>query len=136
MKEDKCKIILFIDNEAQPIAELIAPVQFELDTRKLTDGEHTLILVSKSPTGREGIRKINFIVRNGPSIAIEGISENVIVDGTVPLMINAYDKGDQKKFIIKGSETPQSVPWWLVVGIIMFIAWTAYYIITSSEVKF
>ena len=136
MKEDKCKIILFIDNEAQPIAELIAPVQFELDTRKLTDGEHTLILVSKSPTGREGIRKINFIVRNGPSIAIEGISENVIVDGTVPLMINAYDKGDQKKFIIEGSETPQSVPWWLVVGIIMFIAWTAYYIITSSEVKF
>jgi len=136
MKEDKSKIILFIDNEAQPIAELIAPVQFELDTRKLTDGEHTLILVSKSPTGREGIRKINFIVRNGPSIAIEGISENVIVDGTVPLMINAYDKGDQKKFIIEGSETPQSVPWWLVVGIIMFIAWTAYYIITSSEVKF
>ena len=136
MKEDKCKIILFIDNEAQPIAELIAPVQFELDTRKLTDGEHTLILVSKSPTGREGIRKINFIVRNGPSIAIEGISENVIVDGTVPLMINAYDKGDQKKVIIEGSETPQSVPWWLVVGIIMFIAWTAYYIITSSEVKF
>lgn len=133
MTADKSKIILFIDEDTQPIAELTAPVQFELDTRKLTDGEHTLILVSKSPTGREGIRKINFIVRNGPAIAIEGISENAIVDGTVPLMINAYDKGDQTKFIIEGSETPQSVPWWLVVGIIILAAWTAFYIITSSN---
>jgi hypothetical protein len=90
MKEDKSKIILFVDDDQQPIAELTTPVQFELDTRKLIDGEHTLILVSKSPTGREGIRKINFIVRNGPAIAIEGISENAIVDGLVPLMINAY----------------------------------------------
>ncbi|MBO9204313.1 MULTISPECIES: hypothetical protein [Niastella] len=135
MTADKSKIILFIDENTQPVAELIAPVQFELDTRKLTDGEHTLILISKSPTGREGIQKINFTVRNGPAIAIEGISENAIVDGTIPLMINAYDKGNQNKFIIEGSETPQSVPWWLVVGIIIFAAWTVYYIITSPETR-
>lgn len=131
MEEDKSKIILFVDDDAQPIAELITPVQFELDTRKLTDGEHTLKIVSKSPSGREGIRKINFIVRNGPSISIEGIGENSVVDGTVPLMINAYDKGNHKKFIIEGSETPQSIPSWLWILLVAFFGWAAYYMITN-----
>ncbi len=131
MKEDKSRITLFIDGELQPIAELVAPVQFELDTRKLTDGEHTLKLISKSPTGREGIKKIKFTVRNGPAIAVEGISENAIVDGVLPLMINAYDKGNQKKFVIEGSETPQSVPSWLWILLVAFFGWAAYYIITN-----
>lgn len=131
MKEDKSRILLFLDDDVQPIAEMPAPVQFELDTRKLTDGEHTLKLVSKSSTGREGIRKIKFIVRNGPAIAVEGISENEVVDGTIPLMINAYDKGNQKKFIIEGSETPQSIPSWLWILLIAFFGWAAYYLITN-----
>lgn len=131
MEDNKSKITLFVDDDLQPIAELFAPVQFELDTRKLTDGEHTLKLVSKSPTGREGIRKIKFIVRNGPSIAVEGLSENAMVDGIIPLMINAYDKGNQKKFIIEGSETPQTVPNWLWIILVGFIGWAAYYIITN-----
>ena len=131
MKEDKSRILLFVDDDVKPIAEMPAPVQFELDTRKLTDGEHTLKLVSKSSTGREGIRKIKFIVRNGPAIAVEGISENEVVDGTIPLMINAYDKGNQKKFIIEGSETPQSVPSWLWILLIAFFGWAAYYLITN-----
>ena len=130
MKEDKSKVSLFIDDELHPIAELSVPVQFELDTKKLTDGEHTLKMVSKSSTGREGIRKIKFFVRNGPAISIEGISENAVLDGTVPLMINAYDKGNQKKFIIEGSETPQSVPSWLWIILIAFFGWAAYYFIT------
>ncbi|WP_299251814.1 cytochrome C [uncultured Cytophaga sp.] len=131
MKEAKSKISLFVDEDVQPIAELSSPVQFELDTRKLTDGEHTLKIVSKSPTGREGIRKIKFIVRNGPAISIEGISENEIVDGTVPIMLNAYDKGNQKSFLIEGSETPQTIPSWLLILLIAFVGWSAYYIITN-----
>lgn len=131
MKEDKSKVLLFVDDDVQPIAEMYAPVQFELDTRKLTDGEHILKLVSKSPTGREGIKKIKFIVRNGPAIAVEGLSDNAVVDGTIPLMINAYDKGNQKKFIIEGSETPQSIPNWLWILLIAFFGWAAYYTITN-----
>lgn len=134
MTEDKSKVSLFIDDDSQPIAELLAPVQFELDTRKLTDGEHTLKLVSKSPAGREGIRKIKFIVRNGPAISIEGIAENSVLDGTVPLMINAYDKGNQQKFIIEGSETPQSVPSWLWILLIAFFGWAAFYLITNYSI--
>src|SRR5690606_23517553 len=106
----KSKIIIYIDNEPNPIAAFEAPVNFELDTRKLVDGEHLLTVVSKDPSGKEGIRKIPFEVRNGPAISIEGIRENAVVDGVLPLMINAYGKGDQKEFIISGRETPQSIP--------------------------
>ena len=127
---DKSTIIIFIDDESKPIASFISPVHFELDTRKLVDGNHTLKIVSKDPTGKEGVRVIPFEVRNGPAIAIEGIKENAIVDGVLPLMINAYGKGDQKKFLIEGSETPQSIPSWVWILIIGIAGWAFYYLIT------
>jgi hypothetical protein len=107
----------------------LSPVNFELDTRKLTDGEHVLKIVSKDPTGKEGIRKIPFTVRNGPAIAVEGISENAVVDGVLPIMINAYGKGDQKSFLIGGSETPQSIPAWVWILIIGFAGWAMFYLV-------
>lgn len=133
--EERSKIYIFIDEEVQPIAELVAPVNFELDTTKLIDGKHTLKIVSKDPTGKEGIRLVPFEVRNGPAIAIEGIKENAVVDGVIPIMVNAYGKGDQKNFMIVGSETPQSIPYWIFVLLILFVAWAAYYHLTSSAVE-
>ncbi|HEX7691375.1 MAG TPA: cytochrome C [Sediminibacterium sp.] len=124
----KSTIFLFIDDEPAPVAEMVSPVSFELDTRKLTDGEHILRIVSKDPTGKEGIRRIPFVVRNGPAIAIEGIRENAVVDGVLPLMINAYGKGDQRSFLIEGSETPQSIPAWVWILIIGFAGWAMYYL--------
>jgi hypothetical protein len=129
--DDKSTVILFIDDSAIPVGEFEAPVNFELDTRKLVDGSHTLKIVSKDPSGKEGIRLVPFTVRNGPSISIDGLSDNDKVDGVVPIMINAYSKGDQKKFLIDGSETPKSVPSWLWAAVIIFFGWAVYYIITS-----
>ncbi|PWV55635.1 cytochrome C [Chitinophaga sp. S165] len=126
---DKSTIFIFIDDDTKPIAELATPVSFELDTRKLTDGDHILKIVSKDPSGKEGIRKIPFVVRNGPAIAIEGIKENAVVDGVLPLMINAYGKGDQKSFLIEGSETPQSIPYWVWIAIIGFVGWALFYLV-------
>lgn len=125
---DKSTVFIFIDEESRPVAELMPPVSFELDTRKLTDGQHTLRIVSKDPSGKEGLRKIPFVVRNGPAIAVEGITENAVVDGVLPLMINAYGKGDQKEFLIEGSETPQSIPAWVWILIIGFTGWAMYYL--------
>lgn len=125
---DKSTIFIFLDDEVKPIAGMQSPVSFELDTRKLTDGEHVLKIVSKDPSGKEGIRKIPFVVRNGPAIAIEGMKENAVVDGVLPLMINAYGKGDQKSFLIEGSETPQSIPWWVWILIIGFVGWALFYL--------
>lgn len=131
MEQDKSKVFIFIDNDPEPVAELQVPVQFELNTTKLTDGEHTMKIVSKSPAGREGIRKIRFTVRNGPAISVEGLKEDEVVDGILPVMINAYDKGNQKKFLIEGSETPHSIPSWLWILLIMFAGWAIYYSITN-----
>jgi len=133
--EDKSTIFIFLDDEQKPIAEFISPVNFELDTRKMVDGKHTLKIVSKDPTGKESLRIIPFEVRNGPAIAIEGIRENAVVDGVLPLMINAYGKGDQTKFLIEGSETPQSIPSWVWILIIGFVGWVLYYLITYISIK-
>lgn len=132
---DKSTIFIFIDDANKPVAELQSPVSFELDTRKLTDGDHVLKIVSKDPAGKEGIRKIPFVVRNGPAIAIEGIKENAVVDGVLPLMINAYGKGDQTSFLIAGSETPQSIPWWVWTLIISFAGWALYYLFRYFSIR-
>ncbi|MBD98988.1 MAG: cytochrome C [Verrucomicrobia bacterium] len=131
MKQDNSKVVLFIDEDVEPIAELSTPIQFELDTTKLTDGEHTLRIVSKSPHGKEGLRKIKFTVKNGPDITLSGLKDNQVIDGIQPIMINAYDKGNQKEFIIKGSETPESIPNWLWIIIILFVGWMIYYLTTN-----
>ena len=128
-------VFLFIDDELKPYGEFLAPVKFELDTRKLIDGEHVLKIVSKDPNGKEGIRKIPFIVRNGPDIALEGIAENDVVDGIIPIMINAYGKGNQTKFLLEGSETPQSIPAWFWAIIIGFVGWAMYYMVTSLAIN-
>ena len=129
--EDKSSILIFIDEEQQPVASFKSPINFELDTRKLVDGEHFLRIVSQDPSGREGIRKILFVVRNGPDISIEGISQNEVVDGVLPIMISAYGKGDQKLFLIEGSETPRSIPSWVWLLHIIFGGWAIYYLITN-----
>ena len=129
--DTKSKVIIFVDDEEQPIGQFDTPVNFDLDTRKLTDGLHQLKIVSKDPMGKEGIKIVPFTVRNGPAITLDGLNENDIVDGVLPLMVNAYGKGNQKQFLIDGSETPKSVPSWLFAAIIVFIAWAIYFTITS-----
>jgi hypothetical protein len=131
----KSTLILFIDDDPTPIAQLAAPVTFELDTTRLVDGKHTLRIVSRDTGGKEGIRLIPFEVRNGPAIAVEGLKEDAIVDGVLPLMINAYGKGDAKNFVITGSETPQSIPYWIFILLIAFVAWSIYFLITSNAVN-
>lgn len=129
--EDKSSILVFVDDATQPVGAFKSPINFELDTRKLADGEHCLRIVSQDPAGKEGIRKIPFTVRNGPAITVEGLKENEVVDGVLPMMISAYGKGDQKMFLIEGSETPRSIPNWVWITNIVFAAWALYYLITQ-----
>ncbi|MDH6600733.1 hypothetical protein M2306_001427 [Myroides gitamensis] len=127
--EQKSKVYLFMDEDTQPLAVLETPITFELDTHRLTDGVHVLKIVSQDYTGKEGIRTIPFTVKNGPSIEVEGIKEQAVVDGVVDIMINAYGKGDPKTFLVTGSETPQSIPYWVWITIIVVIAWGIYYMV-------
>jgi hypothetical protein len=130
----KSKVFVFIDDATNPIGQFDAPIRFELDTRKLVDGDHTLKVVGRDPSGKEGIRIIPFTVRNGPAIAVEGLKKDDVVDGLVPVMISAYGKGDQKLFLIDGSETPRSIPSWLWAMVILFVGWAAYYAIANFSV--
>ena len=123
----KSSIIIYLDSENKPYGEFDALINFELDTKRLVDGNHIFKIVSKNPDGKEGIHHIPFHVRNGPVIAIEGIKENDIVDGIIPIMINAYSKGNQKQFLIEGSETPQSTASLFWAIIIRFIGFAIYY---------
>ncbi|MFV0163565.1 cytochrome C [Empedobacter falsenii] len=129
-KEKKIIVYLYIDEEEKPIAELVPPVTFKLDTTKLTDGEHLLRIVSKFEK-KEGLKLIRFTVSNGPILHIEGLSDQEKVNGILPLMINAYYTGKNQSFIIKGSENPRTIPIWVWVFIIVFVAWAAFYIIQN-----
>lgn len=135
MTKDRSKVFLFIDNDPHPIAVMDTPIVFDLDTKKMSDGDHVLKIVSSSPSGKEGIKRISFTVENGPAIRVEGLKNKDRVDGTISLMINAYDKGNQKSFLITGSETPQTIPFWIWIIVILFAGWAVYYEITSAAVQ-
>lgn len=129
-QQHNAKVFLYIDQETAPIAELQTPVVFNLDTSKLTDGDHTLRVVSKFGE-REGIKIVKFTVRNGPIIHLEGLKDNTTVNGEIPIMLNAYDRGKNQSFIIKGSENPRTIPVWVWVIILLFAAWAAFYLVSN-----
>lgn len=128
--ESKATVKIFLDNDPNSLGDFTAPVSFDLDTRKMSDGDHVLKIISKDSGGREGVRLIPFVVRNGPSIDVDGLKRNDTVDGVLPLMINAYGKGAQDKFIIYGSESPRGIPSWVIILIIFFVGWAAHYLVT------
>lgn len=128
---ENSKVIIYLDDETSPIGAFDCPVKFSLDTTKIQDGNHVLKMISKNIAGKEGIRLIPFVVRNGPEISVDGLKENSVVDGEVPILINAHGKNDQLKFVVEGSETPRSVPSWVWALLISFVGWAAYYTISS-----
>ncbi|MEZ4790280.1 MAG: hypothetical protein R2811_09710 [Flavobacteriales bacterium] len=50
-------------------------------------------------------------MRNGPDIAVGGLDEGDVVDGRMPITINAY--GSERADVPTGSVTPRVFPaWW------------------------
>lgn len=131
----KGTVRIFLDDDPKPLGNFVSPVTFDLDTRKLPDGKHVLKILSQDTGGREGIRLIPFVVRNGPAIDIEGLKDDDTVDGVIPIMINAYGKGAQDKFIIYGSESPRGIPSWVIILIILFVGWSMHYLISYLWMK-
>ncbi|MEO6992932.1 MAG: cytochrome C [Lacunisphaera sp.] len=133
--ESKGTIRLFLDDDPKPVGEFRSPVTFDLDTRLLSDGKHVLKILSKDAGGREGVRLLPFVVRNGPAIDVDGLKANETVDGVIPIMINAYGKGAQDKFIIYGSESPRGIPSWVIILIILFVGWAMHYLVSYLYMK-
>ena len=129
-ERNNAQVLIYIDDEPNPIAELQTPITFNLDTSKLVDGNHILKIVSKFGKS-EGLKEVKFTVRNGPIIHLDGLSDDEVVNGTVPLMLNSYDTGKNQNFIIRGSESPRTIPIWVWVLALFFVAWAAFYAVTN-----
>lgn len=126
--EDTRIIKVFLDDEEHPFGEFSPPVKFVLDTTKIPDGKHSLKIVAKSSDQVEGIKVIPFEVRNGPEISVLGLRDNEIIDTQASIIINAYGSETRDKFIIKGSENPKAVPSWIWALLIVFFAFSLFYV--------
>ena len=128
MSEEKNKIRVYLDGQEDPIVFYRPPVRFELDTTKLDDGPHTLKIVASDSEGHEGVRTIHFEVRNGPGIDIDGQQDNDILDGKVPILLNAYGGAKEPFWEPSRAETPAPVPTWAWILLLVIVAWSTFYI--------
>ncbi len=124
-------VTLFLDENPVPFAAYAPPIKLDIDTTRLTDGQHSLKIVARSSDGREGVQHICFTVRNGPAISVIGIAEGDTVSDVIPLTVNAYGSEQTDSFVVVASETPKAIPSWVWALVIAFLGWGAYYFYTS-----
>ncbi len=127
------KIELFVDDEAKPRAAFDPPAPFDLDTTTLADGPHVLHIRAIEDDGTTGVHDIPFTVRNGPGIAVVGLADNEVVQGRIPLLVNAYASRVGDIFEPSRAETPAPVPTWAWVLCLLVGAWAMFYAISEYQ---
>jgi len=127
MSEDPVKVEIFLDDELEPIGSYRPPASFELDTTKLPDGPHKLTIRAWDQAGVMGVRSVEFVVRNGPGIAVVGLKPGDVIEGKVPVLVNAYSGGSEKEWEPKRAETPAPVPTWAWVLFLLIVSWAMFY---------
>lgn len=125
--EDLSRVDVYLDGGTQPLLSYRPPVRFELDTTALEDGPHTLRVEAFDSRGNKGLRTITFTVRNGPGIAIHGVHDNDVVEGRVPLLVNAYGGAGEALWEPSRAETPAGIPTWAWVLVIVIAAFGLFY---------
>lgn len=121
------QIQIFIDDDPEPRATLDPPAPFELDTSALADGRHVLRLRAMADDGVAGVHEIPFTVRNGPGIAVVGLADDEVVQGRVPILVNAYSSRIGDVFEPARAETPAPVPTWAWVLCLLVASWAMWY---------
>jgi len=121
-------IYVYLDDQDEPIVSYRPPVRFNLDTTQLEDGLHKLKVVASDSSGHKGVRTIPFEVRNGPGIDIDGLQENDVLEGEVPILLNAYGGAKEPFWEPSRAETPAPVPTWAWVLLLVVVAWSTFYI--------
>jgi hypothetical protein len=124
---DASRVELYIDGSAEPVAVHPPPARFELETSALQDGRHELLVVATDRSGRRGVRRISFEVRNGPGIAVSGLRSGDVVDGRLSLLVNAYGGAYEENWEPARAETPAPVPTWIWVLLLLIVAWSTFY---------
>jgi len=131
MPGDPVKVEVFLDNDTEPLATFRPPGTFELDTSKMEDGPHKLRIHAIDRSGVPGVRILNFTARNGPGISVAGIRPGDVVEGKVPVLINAYAGGHEDNFEPRRAETPMPVPTWAWVLFLGIVSWAMWYAASS-----
>lgn len=126
-QHDDNRIEVFLDDDPKPIVTHRPPARFQLDTTNLADGPHTLHIKAYDSSGQHGLRHIPFTVRNGPGIAVNGLSENDILEGSIPILVNAYGGRGEAYWEPSRAETPAPIPTWVWVLFIVIVAFSAFY---------
>ncbi len=121
------RTLVYLDDETEPLLSHRPPVRFELDTSRLEDGEHRLRVEAYDSTGRKGVRIIPFTVRNGPGISVNGVRDNDVLEGKIPILINAYGGSGETVWEPSRAETPAPIPTWAWVLFIVIVAFGAFY---------
>ena len=98
MTDDPVRVDIFLDDDPAPIGSYRPPASFELDSLKLPDGPHRLTIRATDRRGVAGVRVVEFMVRNGPGIAVVGINPGDIVEGKIPILVNAFGGGTEKEW--------------------------------------
>lgn len=125
------RIEVFIDDESVPRQTLQPPGTLELDTEGLTDGPHRLRVHAIEDSGAVGVEVIPFTVRNGPGIAVVGLSDGDTARGRVPLLVNAFASRPGDVFEPTRAETPAPIPTWAWVLFLIIGAWGMWYVATE-----
>lgn len=122
------RIEVFVDDEREPRQVLDPPATLELDTTGLPDGPHWLRFRAIDDDGTTGVHDVPFTVRNGPGIAVVGLSEGETVRGRLPLLVNAFGSRRGDAFEPVRAETPAPVPTWAWVLCLLVVAWAMWYL--------
>ena len=125
------RIEVFIDDESVPRYRLEPPATLELDTEGLADGPHRLRVRAIEDSGTVGVEEVPFTVRNGPGIAVVGLSDGDTVRGRIPLLVNAFASRPGDAFEPVRAETPAPVPTWAWVLFLVVAAWGMWYVATD-----
>ena len=129
MSEDRetSRVEVYLDGAAEPIGVYRPPARFSLDTEQLEDGSHELKIVATDRSGHRGVRTVQFDVRNGPGIAVDGLKDGDVVEGEVSLLVNAYGGAHEENWEPARAETPAPVPTWAWVLFLGVVAWAMFY---------
>lgn len=122
---DTPSVRVYLDDEGDPILEGSLPLDLPLDTSKLADGPHRIIVKACDGSGREGFEEIPFKVHNGPGVVISGLRANSTRRGTVHVSIDAFSAEDP--FNPRYAEARSSIPVWVWVMALFVVAWAVWY---------
>jgi mono/diheme cytochrome c family protein len=122
---------LYLDGASEPFAALRPPARAQIDTTKLDDGEHVLVVEATDTSGSVGRREIPFVVRNGPGITVLGVRPHEIVQGTLDVHVDAFSSGPHANFnpVQAESKRPTPVSAWVLLA--LFAIWAMYYGISN-----